>query len=171
MNIEAHLNNLRISPRKVLMVAKMLKGLPAQEAIVQLDRELRRAALPLEKLITSAIANAEHNFQAIPENLIVSKVTVGEGRKLKRWMPRAQGRATPIWKRMSRVHIVLREVDPELRASTSKGKTPHAKRDVSEPTQEKASKTKSFSDSHRSGNIKKTSGARSSRSIFHRKAV
>lgn len=171
MNIEAHLNNLRISPRKVLMVAKMLKGLPVREASVQLDRELRRAALPLEKLLASAVANAEHNFQAIPENLVVSKVTVGEGRKLKRWMPRAQGRATPIWKRMSRVHIVLKEVDPKLRTVVPEEKTSRAKKDSSESVQEKTSKTKSFSDSHRSGSIKKTSGARSSRSIFHRKAV
>ncbi len=172
MNIEAHLNNLRISPRKVLMVAKMLKGLSVREAGVQLDRELRRAALPLEKLLASAVANAQHNFQAVPENLIVSNVTVGEGRKLKRWMPRAQGRATPIWKRMSRVRIVLREVDPELRASAPVKKSDHMKQEKNESdaVQEKTAKTKSFSNERHSGTIKKSS-ARSSRSIFHRKSV
>ena len=70
MNIEASLHNLRISPRKVVVVAKMLQGLSAREASVQLERELRRAALPLEKLLASAIANAEHNFQSVPENLL-----------------------------------------------------------------------------------------------------
>ena len=171
MNIEAHLNNLRISPRKVLVVAKMLKGLPVREASVQLDRELRRAALPLGKLLASAVANAEHNFQAIPENLIVSKITVGEGRKLKRWMPRAQGRATPIWKRLSQVHIVLQEIDPKLRSEVSRKKISHDKKDSSGHGKEKTSKTKSFSGPNTSGGMKKTSGARSSRSIFHRKAV
>ncbi|QQS15627.1 MAG: 50S ribosomal protein L22 [Candidatus Moraniibacteriota bacterium] len=171
MNIEAHLNNLRISPRKVLVVAKMLKGLSVREAGIQLDRELRRAALPLGKLLSSAVANAEHNFQAVPENLVVSKITVGEGRKLKRWMPRAQGRATPIWKRMSQVHIVLTEKDPKLRASAPTKKLVHAKKDDAGKSQEKVSKTVSFSDKRRSGGIKKSSGARSSNSIFHRKSV
>ncbi len=172
MNIEAHLNNLRISPRKVLVVAKMLKGLPVREASAQLDRELRRASLPIGKLLASAIANAEHNFQAIPENLIVSRITVGEGRKLKRWMPRAQGRATPIWKRLSRVCIVLREIDPKRRSDASQEKTSHDKKSSSGGREKaKISKVKSFSGAPSSGGMKKTSGARSSRSVFHRKSV
>ncbi len=171
MNIEAHLNNLRISPRKVLVVAKMLKGLSVREAGVQIDRELRRAALPLGKLLASAVANAEHNFQAIPENLVVSRITVGEGRKLKRWMPRAQGRATPIWKRLSRVSIVLSEVDPELRSSSRVEKKALVKKETPESSQEKTSKSPSFSEKSSVGSIKKSSGARSSRSIFHRKSV
>jgi len=170
MNIEANLNNLRISPRKVLVVAKMLRGLPVREASVQLDRELRRAALPLEKLLASAIANAEHNFQAIPENLVVSRVVIGEGRKLKRWMPRAQGRATPIWKRMSRVRIVLEEVDPKLRAKVSK-KRRSAKKKLAVEGHEKTAKAGGFSGVLPSGKTKKTGGAHTSRSIFHRKSV
>lgn len=169
MNIEANLNNVRISPRKVMMVAKMLQGLSVREARVQLDRELRRAALPLEKLLASAVANAEHNFRAIPENLIVSRVVVGEGRKLKRWMPRAQGRATPIWKRMSRIRVVLEEVDPKLRAKASKKKA-SAKKGASAPGHEKTAKAGVFSGVLPSGKMKKSS-AHSSRSIFHRKSV
>ena len=94
MNIEAHLNTLRISPRKVRVVVGMLPGLSVREAEHQLDRELRRAALPIRKLLLSAVSNAEHNFHAVPENLVVARVVVNEGKKLKRWMPRAQGRAT-----------------------------------------------------------------------------
>jgi large subunit ribosomal protein L22 len=170
MNIEANLNNLRISPRKVVVVAKMLQGLSVQEARIQLDRELRRAALPLEKLLASAVANAEHNFRAIPENLIVSSVVVGEGRKLKRWMPRAQGRATPIWKRMSRIRVVLEEVDPKLRAKASKKKA-SVKKEAPSREHEKTAKTGVFSGVLPSGKMKKSSGAHASRSIFHRKSV
>ncbi len=169
MKIEANLNNVRISPRKVLVVAKMLSGLSVREASVQLERELRRAALPLNKLLASAVANAEHNFRAIPENLVVSQVSVGEGRKLKRWMPRAQGRATPIWKRMSRICLVLEEKDPELRAAKSKKKK-SAKNKRSSIKHEKTSIHEKFSGILPGGAGKKASGAHS-RSIFHRKSV
>lgn len=167
MNIEASLHNLRISPRKVVVVAKMLRGLPVREASVQLERELRRAALPLEKLLASAIANAEHNFQSVPENLVVSRVIVGEGRKLKRWLPRAQGRATPLWKRMSHIRIVLEEIDPTLRTKKSRKKAKSTKETSSAKKHEHTVPTKNLAD----GSPKKISGVRSSRSIFHRKSV
>ncbi len=168
MNIEAQLNNLRISPRKVLVVAKMLQGLSVREASVQLDHELRRAALPLGKLLKSAVANAEHNFRAVPDNLVVSRVVVAEGRKLKRWLPRAQGRATPLWKRMSRIRIVLEEVDPGVRAKVSRKKT---KKAPSLHEHEKTARTGGFSGVIPSGKSKKASGVRGSRSIFHRKSI
>ena len=87
----------------------MLRGLPVSLAAVQLEKELRRAALPIGKLLASAAANAEQNFHLVPSNLFVREILVNEGKKLKRWMPRAQGRATPIWRRMSQVRIVLEE--------------------------------------------------------------
>jgi large subunit ribosomal protein L22 len=170
MNIEASLNNIRISPRKVSVVSKMLAGLSVREAEIQLDRELKRAALPIRKLLASAVANAEHNFRAIPENLVVMRVVVGEGRKLKRWMPRAQGRATPIWKRMSRIRIVLNEVDPSLRAKASKKKS--VKKDSTHHEKnEKTAKSGGFSGVAPSGKVGKPSGAHSTRSLFHRKSV
>ncbi len=170
MNIEANLNNLRISPRKVIVVAKMLQGLSVREAGVQLERQLRRAALPLGKLLTSAVANAEHNFRAVPENLVVSRVVVGEGRKLKRWMPRAQGRATPIWKRMSRIRIVLEELDPAIRAKAIKKKKNKKKESLLNES-EKTTKTGGFSGVVPSTKVKKSSGTRSSRTLFQRKSV
>lgn len=167
MNIEANLSNLRLSPRKVMVVAKMLQGLSVREASVQLERELRRAALPLGKLLASAIANAEHNFQSVPENLVVSRVIVGEGRKLKRWLPRAQGRATPLWKRMSHIRIVLREIDPTLRTKNSKRKAKSVKIAPSAKKHEQVASMKNLAE----GSPKRVSGVRSSRSIFHRKSV
>ena len=170
MNIEAHLNTLHISPRKVRVVVGMLPGLSVREAEHQLDRELRRAALPIRKLLLSAVSNAEHNFHAVPENLVVARVVVNEGKKLKRWMPRAQGRATPIWKRMSRVSLFLREVTPGVRAETSLKKTENTKKGNS--SGRKHSKSSNFSgEANESGYRKKGSSARASRSIFHRKSV
>lgn len=167
--MEANLNNLRISPRKVSVVAKMLAGLSVREADVQLDRQLRRAALPLRKLLASAIANAEHNFRAIPENLIVARVLVGEGKKLKRWMPRAQGRATPIWKRLSRVSLTLREVEPGKRLKSSAVRKKFSK--TEKRRRENPSKIGGFPGSGSVGASKKSVSVRSSSSLFHRKSV
>ncbi len=167
MHIEAHLKNLRISPRKASVVAKMLRGLSVDEASIQLKNELRRAALPLGKLLASAVANAEHNYHAVPSNLLVERVVVGEGMKLKRWMPRAQGRATPIWKRMSHVHITLKEIVPGMRIEdASKEKSIESKK----VKVARRVKSKSFSDDLVSGKTKKNSEAHSSR-VFHRKSV
>lgn len=150
----------------------MLPGLSVREAERQLDRELRRAALPLKKLLLSALANAEHNAQAVPENLVIARVVVNEGKKLKRWMPRAQGRATPIWKRMSRIRIVLREVTPGIKANASSQKTEDVSKKKSARSGRKGAAAPGFSEHTASGgSSKKGSGARASRSIFHRKSV
>ncbi|MDD5083711.1 MAG: 50S ribosomal protein L22 [Candidatus Moranbacteria bacterium] len=109
MKVEASLNNLKMTPRKVRLVAYAVRGLGVGEALVQFDKMLKKASLPLTKLLQSAIANAEHNFSLDRNNLFVEDVWVGEGQKLKRWTPRAQGRATPLWRRMSKIRIVLAE--------------------------------------------------------------
>jgi large subunit ribosomal protein L22 len=109
MKVEASLNNLKMTPRKVRLVAYAVRGLNVGEALVQFDKMLKKASLPLTKLLQSAIANAEHNFSLDRNNLFVEDVWVGEGQKLKRWTPRAQGRATPLWRRMSKIRIVLAE--------------------------------------------------------------
>lgn len=169
--MEAKLNNLRISPRKVSVVAKMLAGLSVKEADVQLDQQLRRAALPLRKLLASAVANAEHNFRAIPENLVVARVLVGEGKKLKRWMPRAQGRATPIWKRLSRISLTLREVEPGKRLKKTLSRKNRKPAEGEKRRQETVSKASGFSGMNSSGYSKKMNSIRSSSSLFHRKSV
>ena len=166
MIIDARLNNLRISPRKVRVVAKMLRGLSPSVAMTQLDYELRRASLPLKKLIASAVANAEHNFHAVPSNLVISNVIVGEGRKLKRWLPRAQGRATPLWKRMSSVRIILEEEVSGMRAKASRSKKNEK---TLSRAREKSGKALSLGEKA-SSLIRKSSGIRPTRSIFQRKS-
>jgi len=110
--ITAKLKHLRISPRKVRLVANLIRGLNVSEAEKQLKFLPKRAAEPVLKLLNSAVANALNNFKALKENLSVAKITVDSGSTLKRWMPRAMGRATPVKKRTSHITIVLESKEP-----------------------------------------------------------
>jgi large subunit ribosomal protein L22 len=81
----------------------------ASAALVQLQHVVKKTSEPLEKLLNSALSNAENNFGLDVDNLFVSSILVGEGAKLKRWLPRAQGRATLILKRTSHIKLELEE--------------------------------------------------------------
>ena len=109
MKVTAELNNLRISPRKVKLVADLIKGMDALEAVAQLDVAIKKTSGYMQKLLLSAIANAENNFGLSKSNLYVLDAVVGAGPTLKRWMPKAYGRAGQILKRTSKVRIVLEE--------------------------------------------------------------
>lgn len=106
----ARLNYLRIAPRKVRLVASALRGLSAQEAEAQLILRTQRSRTPLLKLLRSALANAK-NKQLAVDRLVVAAVRVDQGPMLKRSLPRALGRVTPIQKKMSHVTLVLAEGD------------------------------------------------------------
>lgn len=114
-NVTAKLNYLRITPRKVGLVVHSLRGLSANEAEAQLLIRKKRATLPLLKLLRSAIANAK-NKNLDFNKLIISSVTVDGGPILKRFLPRAQGRATPIHKKTSHVTLVLSEAERPMSA-------------------------------------------------------
>ncbi len=109
MRFSARLNNLRIAPRKVRLVSHLIKGLDAKVAIDQLDNFVKRANDPMMKLLKSAISNGENNFGIDRDNMYVFEVRVGAGPSLKRWMPRAFGRASGILKRTSWIEIILEE--------------------------------------------------------------
>ncbi len=109
MEIKAKLNYLRIAPRKVRLVADMIRGKKAQDALSLLNFVVKRPGLPIAKLLSSAIANAHNNFHIEPENLFISKITVDEGPMQKRWMPRARGVAGPIHKKTSHITLILEE--------------------------------------------------------------
>lgn len=109
MSVIARLNNLRIAPRKVRLVAHSIKGLSVEVALMRLKQEVQRSAEPMRVLLESAIANATNNFKLVKENLYVSEVRVLDGVRLKRFTPKAFGSATPILKRMSKVEIILNE--------------------------------------------------------------
>jgi large subunit ribosomal protein L22 len=104
--MKAMLRYLRVTPRKTRLVADLVRGKNVNEAIGILQFTRRAASEPLRKLIESAIANAEAQ-SADPDRLFVKTIYVNEGPTLKRFMPRAMGRATRINKRTSHVTCVL----------------------------------------------------------------
>lgn len=106
------MKNIRMAPRKVRLVANMIKGLSASRAIAQLTFFTRKPAPLILKLIKSAVANAKHNFEIEENNLFVKSIVVEGGATLKRWLPRAMGRASAIRKRTCSVKLILEEVTP-----------------------------------------------------------
>src|SRR3989344_2884929 len=112
MQVIAQLNNLRIAPRKVRLVAMTLKGLGAERAEAQLNFRVKRSAGPLAKLLKSAVSNAENNFGLVKENLFIKEMVVNEGIKIKRFIPRAMGQAGMIQQKSSHIKIELEERVP-----------------------------------------------------------
>jgi large subunit ribosomal protein L22 len=109
MKVIASLKNLRTSPRKVRLVTDSIVGMNASAALVQLQNVVKKSSEPVEKLLASALANAENNFGLDRDNMYVSSLMVGEGARLKRWLPRAHGRATLLLKRTSHIKLELEE--------------------------------------------------------------
>ena len=109
MKVQSKLNNYRSSARKVREVAPLLKGLDVVEAEWQLENLNKGCAQDLKKLLLSAISNAQNNNGLDKDNLIISELVAQEGRTLKRWMPRAYGRASSILKRSCHVILTLEE--------------------------------------------------------------
>ena len=109
MEAKAHLNYVRISPRKVGIVCDLIRGKSVAQATAILMNTPKSASEPLVKLLKSACANAENNFSMDPAKLYVSEVFATPGPILKRIMPRAQGRAYRINKRTSHVTIAVAE--------------------------------------------------------------
>jgi large subunit ribosomal protein L22 len=107
MNVRATAKFVGTSNRKVGLVAQLIRGRKASEAITVLTQTSKRATEPVGKVLQSAIANAENNYNLSARNLIVESVLVGPGPTLKRFRPRAQGRAFPIRKRTSHITVVL----------------------------------------------------------------
>ena len=111
MEARAYLRNVRISPRKVQIVLDLFRNKPTDVALATLRLTPKAASPILEKLLKSAIANADNNHSMNKDNLYVAECFVTPGPIMKRVMPRAQGRAYRILKRTSHITIVLREKD------------------------------------------------------------
>ena len=107
MEIIARTRMIRISPRKVRLVADMIRGKKAEEAQTILGFAIKKGAEPVLKLLNSALANAKNNNKAEISNLIVSKIIVDEGPIAKRIMPRAKGKGDRIMKRSSHITLAL----------------------------------------------------------------
>ena len=122
MQVTAKLKYLRIAPRKLRLVADLIRGKDVLKALAELTFLTKRGANPFLKLLESAIANAKNNFQLDEKDLYLAKVLVDEGPKLKRWRPRARGQAFPIQKKTSHLLIVLEQKKGTGRTSLKKGK-------------------------------------------------
>lgn len=110
MQIISQIKYLRIAPRKVRLVAELLKGKRTEEAQSILNFIPNKAALSFSKLLKQALSNAKNNFQLQESNFFISKILVDEGPKLKRVFPRSRGRAEEIQKKTSHITLFLEEV-------------------------------------------------------------
>src|SRR5437660_2991202 len=102
--------HVRISPTKARRVIDLVRGLPAKEALTVLQFAPQQASEPVYKVVASAIANAENNERLDPDSLLISEAFVDEGPTMKRFRPRAQGRAYRIRKRTCHITIVVESI-------------------------------------------------------------
>ncbi|ADM72037.1 50S ribosomal protein L22 [Paenibacillus sp. SEL3] len=109
MEAKAHAKSVRISARKVKLVIDLIRGKQVGEAIAILRHTPKSASPVVEKLLNSAIANADHNYSLDVNKLVVSQVFVNQGPTMKRFRPRAMGRASRINKRTSHITLVVSE--------------------------------------------------------------
>ena len=143
MEVTAKLKYLRIAPRKVRLLTDLVRGKKIKEAEALLDFSLKRGAKSLRKLLDSAVTSAIYNFQLDEKTLYISKITVDEGPKLKRWRARARGRAAQIQKKVSHITLVLKgekgekveEKKPEIKKEEKRLK-PKPKPETPKPERE-----------------------------------
>lgn len=108
MEVLAETKNIRLSARKARLIARNLVGKNAVSTLESLRYENKKAALPILKVLKSAIANATNNFKLTEKNLVITNVVVNEGQNLKRYRPRSRGMAHPILKKSSHIKVILK---------------------------------------------------------------
>ena len=110
MEVKAITRYVRIAPRKARLVTELIKGKPVEEALTILRYVPKKAARLVDKTLRSAVANAEQNPNIDVDTLYIKRIFVDGGPTMKRWRPRAMGRATKIIKRTSHITVILDEV-------------------------------------------------------------
>ncbi|MEK7503825.1 MAG: 50S ribosomal protein L22 [Patescibacteria group bacterium] len=121
MIVKAKLSNLRISARKVRLVADMIRGKQADKAAAILSFTTKKAAKSILKLLNSAVANAKNNFKLDSAHLFVEKIEVNDGPKYKRMRPRARGQGFEIQKKTSHIILILNEMaKPKIKPVSQK---------------------------------------------------
>lgn len=165
MEVEAKLRYLRMAPRKVRLMADLIRGKSVEEAQTILNFSLRRAALPLLKLLKSALANAKNNLGLEETNLYISKISVDEGPKLKRWRARSRGQAFEIQKKTSHITLILNEIKKKPKKAKAK-KLEKPKKVEKKEKAEKKEKIKFRPEKE----FQKPEGKKITKKIFRRKA-
>ena len=176
--ITASLKNYRIAPRKVRVVANMIRGKSSTEARNILIHASKKAKSPLQDLLESAIANAKNNFSLDTDHLYIKSITADMGRMMKRYFPRARGSAFVIRRKLSHVNLVLEERKTG-KASKSRldlfGKAKKDKVETSVDAKQESnikpeSETPKKSQIFRSDEQVKMSKAQNKRRLFNRKS-
>lgn len=140
--MEATLKHYRQAPRKVRLVADLVRGKRVDYALRVLDHTDKRAARMVQKVIRSAVANRAHAGEnAEPSELVIEEITVNEGVTLKRMIPRARGRATPINKRTSHIFVRLGERSADVGAAAEAKQEAPAQTRQEQPEEAPAAET------------------------------
>ena len=178
MKVQATLTNLRIAPRKVRLVTHSLIGVDARESLLQLSKQVKKSSKPIYDLVKSAMANAVNNDGLDESNLYVFEIRVGDGLRLKRWLPRAFGRATPLLHRGSNVTVILEEkIEGKNRtAKKVKSGVPSIKEaEVTEVKEDKkipaGIKNTGKIETSKAGIVNKTASGKVMKKVFQRKSV
>lgn len=109
MEVVSSIRFIRISPRKLRLLAVEIEKLSVQKALIALQFVEKKAATPLTKVIQAATADATHNFKLDEQKLVIKRIEVGEGPRLKRATPRSRGMSHPILKRTAHVKVTLQD--------------------------------------------------------------
>lgn len=113
MSVKASAKGVRMSPRKVSVVAALVRGRSVADALVILENTPRRSAIAVRKVIESARANADNNHNYKPDSLVIEQIMVTAGPRIKRYRPAAHGRALPFQRKTSHIFV---QVNGEIRA-------------------------------------------------------
>jgi len=146
MEVKAQLNYLRIAPRKVRLIANLIRGKTVEQAQNILRFTIKKGVDPIIGLLKSAVASATNNFHLLESNLYIAKILVNEGPKLKRWRARARGSAFEIQKKTSHIVLVLDEKEKGVKkaqdsqASVKKEKKAVIKTEKTKPATKKVKK-------------------------------
>jgi len=123
MPVQALAKGVRISPRKVAVVASLIRGRSVEDALVILEHTPRNSALAVRKAVESAKANADHNHGLKPATLQITEITVTPGPRLKRYRPVSHGRAHPFQRKTSHIKVVVDGEKREIRKKPVATKT------------------------------------------------
>ena len=128
MAVQAIAKGIRLSPRKVSIVAQLVRGRTVDDALTILEHTPRRSALAVKKVIASARANADYNHNLKPDTLRIVEISVTPGPRMKRYRPAAHGRANPYQKKSSHIRVIVDGEKREVKKPAAKDtKTEEAK--------------------------------------------
>lgn len=166
MEMKAKAKYIKMSPKKVRLVVDVIRKMDVNEALAQLKFINKLAAKPVEKLINSAIANAKHNFGLEKDNLYIKEIKVDEGAILKRWRPRAFGRAGAIRKRSSHISLILDEKEETKKKDIKKKKISSPKTVKEAPKKEIKKETTQVEEAKDKIETKKPTDEETTKEIF-----